>query len=57
MNNRVDIQSPICEINKFVHEGGWEKHHTPRNIATSVAIESAGLLEHFQWDDLSYDKY
>lgn len=55
MNNRVDIQSLICEINKFVHERGWEKHHTPRNIATSVAIESAGLLEHFQWDDLSYD--
>lgn len=55
MNNRVDIQSLICEINKFVHERGWEKHHTPRNIATSVAIESAELLEHFQWDDLSYD--
>lgn len=30
---------------------GWDKHHTPKNLAASICIEAAKLLEHFQWDD------
>jgi len=33
----------------FVAERQWEKYHTPRNLAVSVSIEAAELLEHFQW--------
>lgn len=30
----------------------WRKHHQPKNLAMSVCIEAAELLEHFQWDEL-----
>jgi NTP pyrophosphatase (non-canonical NTP hydrolase) len=33
----------------FVRERKWEKFHSPRNLAASISIEAAELLEHFQW--------
>jgi NTP pyrophosphatase (non-canonical NTP hydrolase) len=33
----------------FVEEREWEKFHTPRNLAASVAVEAGELLELFQW--------
>ena len=38
------------EIAGYVSEREWEKFHTPRNLAESIAIESAELLELFQWE-------
>jgi len=38
-------------VDKFVEERNWGQHHTPRNVAASIAIEAAELLEHFQWRD------
>ncbi len=29
----------------------WQKFHTPSNLAKSISIESAELLECFQWSD------
>lgn len=46
-------------VGDFIQERQWEKFHTPRNIAASVAIEAAELLEHFQWsgdEDISDKK-
>jgi len=37
----------------FRSERNWEKFNTPKNIAVSVAIEAAELLEHFQWSENS----
>ncbi len=34
---------------KFVLDRDWEKFHTPKNLASAVAIEAAELMEHFQW--------
>ncbi len=39
------------ELKNFVKERQWEKYHTLKNLAVSVSIESAELLEHFQWWD------
>ena len=36
-------------LDKFISERKWEKYHTPKNLAMSIAIESAELMEHFQW--------
>lgn len=36
---------------QFRDERGWGKHHKPKNLAMSIAIEAAELMEHFQWDD------
>jgi NTP pyrophosphatase (non-canonical NTP hydrolase) len=33
----------------FVAEREWEQYHTPKNLAMSLAIEAAELMEHFQW--------
>ena len=33
----------------FVAEREWEQFHTPENLAKSVNIEAAELLECFQW--------
>lgn len=43
------------EIIKFQAERDWKQFHTPENLAKSIVIESAELLEHFQWDN-EYDK-
>ncbi len=39
------------KILNFRAERHWEKYNTPKNIAVSVAIEAAELLEHFQWTE------
>lgn len=33
----------------FVAERQWEIYHDPKNLAMSIAIETAELMEHFQW--------
>lgn len=38
-------------MHAFVHERQWERYHTPKNLAMSLAIEAAELMEHFQWLD------
>lgn len=36
-------------VREFVAERGWEKYHTAKNLAGSVAVEAGELLEVFQW--------
>ena len=36
-------------LRRFAAERDWEQFHTPKNLAMSAAIESAELMEHFQW--------
>ena len=36
-------------MREFVAERHWEKYHTPKNLAASVSVEAAELLELFQW--------
>src|SRR5258706_3884282 len=33
----------------FRDERDWKQFHEPKNLATSIAIEAAELLEEFQW--------
>ena len=41
----------IERLNKFRVERDWKKFHTPENLAKSIVIEAAELLENFQWLD------
>ena len=43
------------EILMFQKERDWKKFHTPENLAKSISIEAAELLEHFQWQK-EYDE-
>ena len=40
---------------KFTKDRDWDQFHSPANLAKSISIESAELLECFQWSD-NYDK-
>lgn len=44
-----DIKTLQEKVDNFIKERDWEQFHTPKNIAMSVAIEAAELMEHFQW--------
>lgn len=37
------------ELIQFQKDRNWKKFHTPENLAKSISIEAAELLEHFQW--------
>ena len=40
---------------EFQRERDWKQFHTPENLAKSISIEAAELLEHFQWNK-EYDR-
>ena len=40
-------------VQAFVDERDWRQFHTPKNLAMSLAIEAAELMEHFQWLDVA----
>ena len=37
------------ELRAFAAERDWDQFHSPRNLATALAVEAAELLEPFQW--------
>ncbi|OII35223.1 nucleotide pyrophosphohydrolase [Curtobacterium sp. MMLR14_010] len=37
------------ELREFVAERDWAQFHLPENLAKSISIEAAELLECFQW--------
>jgi dCTP diphosphatase len=39
----------LRELRKFASERDWDQFHSPNNLAIAVSVESAELLEHFQW--------
>jgi NTP pyrophosphatase (non-canonical NTP hydrolase) len=48
-DSAATIESLRQMMRDFVAERQWQKYHTPRNLAASISIEAAELLEHFQW--------
>ena len=37
------------ELRAFAAARDWDQFHSPRNLATALAVEAAELLEPFQW--------
>lgn len=48
------LQEIMHELDAFNKERDWDQFHSPANLSKSIVIESAELLECFQWND---DKY
>ena len=46
----MNESSVLDALRAFVRERDWEQFHTPENLAKSVSIEAAELLECYQWD-------
>lgn len=36
-------------VRDFADQRDWAAFHTPKNLAISIAIEAAEIMEHFQW--------
>lgn len=48
-------QETIERIRKFTEDRDWDQFHSLANLAKSIVIEAAELLECFQWSDEEYD--
>ncbi len=49
MDNQTTIAELRETVQRFIAARHWERHHTPKNLAMSIAIEAAEIMEHFQW--------
>src|SRR6516225_4031624 len=45
----MDLKMIQQKIRSFRDEREWMQFHNPKNLAMSISIEAAELLEHFQW--------
>ncbi len=48
-------QDTIDRIRRFSEDRDWDQFHSPENLAKSIVIEAAELLECFQWSGTDYD--
>jgi NTP pyrophosphatase (non-canonical NTP hydrolase) len=54
----MDLRELTQAMDEFVAAKGWYRPdsprlQTPRNLAISISLEAAELLEHFQWGEQS----
>ena len=51
----MDTTTTIADLKEliaqFIADRDWEKFHASKNLAMSIAIEAAELMEHFQWQE------
>ncbi len=57
----MDITELTEKMDEFVRSRDWYsptsmRPQTPRNLAISLCLESAEVLEHFQWQENLKDK-
>jgi len=48
-DGNTTIEELKLRVRKFIFDRDWEKYHNPKDIAESICIEAAELLEKFQW--------
>ena len=51
--NALDNQDVLHELRdalrQFAADRDWDQFHSPKNLASALAVEAAELLERFQW--------
>lgn len=57
----MDLKDLTAAMHRFVEAKGWyhpdsPRPQTPRNLAASLVIEAAEVLEHFQWSEHVLDR-
>jgi NTP pyrophosphatase (non-canonical NTP hydrolase) len=48
-DQQVTVGDLRLAVHAFVAERDWYQYHAPKNLAMSIAIEAAEIMEHFQW--------
>ncbi len=49
MKRTSDIQQLTDDIIRFRNARKWKQFHNPKDLALSLVLEAAEVLEHFQW--------
>ena len=49
MDGQTTIAALRKHVSNFRDERNWLKDNSPKNLAISISVEAAELLEHFQW--------
>ncbi len=60
-DKHLTIEQLTDKMHALVRSKGWyeadsKRKQTPRNLAISLSLEAAEILEHFQWHDEAKDK-
>ena len=45
----IDVPKIHAELTKFTRERDWDQFHSVKNLAMALSVESAELVEVFQW--------
>lgn len=45
----MDVKALQAQLRAFAAERRWQPYHLPKNLAMALMVESAELLELFQW--------
>ena len=48
-DEQITLGALRLAVHQFVAERDWVHYHSPKNLAMSIAIEAAEIMEHFQW--------
>jgi dCTP diphosphatase len=48
-DRQVTVGDLRLAVHQFVSARDWYSYHSPKNLAMSIAIEAAEIMEHFQW--------
>ena len=49
------MEKLMDEIIKFRDDRNWKQFHSAENLAKSISIEAAELLENYQWGNFNVD--
>lgn len=53
-----NLENFIKNIINFRDARDWKQFHNPKDVALSLVLEAAEVMEHFQWKDKSeIDEY
>ena len=49
LDQQTTVGALRTAVHDFVAARDWYQYHSPKNLAMSIAIEAAEIMEHFQW--------
>jgi len=45
------------KVQEFAKKRQWQKYHSPKNLAMALSVETAELVEIFQWMETDESRY